>query len=243
MLGGSLRGAGDPLGRHRRICSWRVSRHSNRAHATEIAMSIWTTWTGIVQTKLRTPASAGHPSQSSVGRDTCCCRVRVKVAISGPMLRRMLRRPDLGCESLPGVGWLVANNSVPRCTMSTRLVALLAAQDRGQRMPERAARPQPPPPAGGANAGPAMGRVRHDLLLACRIHRRRRGRRPVRLTGSRHVARPRGDSDGPLGPPQRRPGGAWFGRRQWLRYSSWRRIQIWAPSASSRPFGTRSRIG
>ena len=30
------------------------------------------------------------------------CPVRVKVAISGLMLRRMLRRPDLGCESLPG---------------------------------------------------------------------------------------------------------------------------------------------
>jgi hypothetical protein len=44
-------------------------------------------------------------------------------------------------------------------------------------------------------------------------------------------------------PPQRRPGCAWFGRRQWLPYSSRRRIQIWAPSASSRPFGTRSRIG
>ena len=119
------------------------------------------------------------------------CPVRVKVAISGLMLRRMLRRPDLGCESLPGFGWLVANNSVPHRTMSTpRAVS---------RLPERAARSQPPP-AGGADAGPALGQVRHDLLLACRIHRRRRGRRSVRLTGSRHVARPRGDNDGPLRP-------------------------------------------
>src|SRR5258708_30123574 len=31
-------------------------------------------------------------------------------------------------------------------------------------------------------------------------HPSRRGRRSVRLTGSRHVARPRGDNDGPLGP-------------------------------------------
>ena len=35
-------------------------------------------------------------------------------------------------------------------------------------------------------------------------------------------------------------GCSWF---QWPPYSSWRRIQSWNPSSSSRPFGARSRIG
>ena len=40
----------------------------------------------------------------------------------------------------------------------------------------------------------------------------------------------------------RGPGGAWADVRHWLSYSSWRRIQTWNASPSSRPLGSRSRI-
>jgi hypothetical protein len=38
------------------------------------------------------------------------CLVQVKVAMSRVRLRVILRSPDLGCVSLPGLGRLAANN-------------------------------------------------------------------------------------------------------------------------------------
>jgi hypothetical protein len=45
-------------------------------------------------------------------------------------------------------------------------------------------------------------------------------------------------------PPSTWPSGRWADRRAAPQtYSSWRRIQVWNPSPSSRPLGTRSRTG
>jgi hypothetical protein len=79
---------------------------------------------GSSRPRLRTPASAGHPAQSSSGRDTAAvCRVRVNVATSGLRLRGRLQRPDLGCESLRVFGWLIAKRHArpwsPRAGSST----------------------------------------------------------------------------------------------------------------------------
>jgi len=68
---------------------------------------------GSSRPRLRTPASAGHSSQSSTGRDMMvlpwlvtgvilllsleCCPVRVKVAEFGVSLRGWLRSSDIGC--------------------------------------------------------------------------------------------------------------------------------------------------
>jgi hypothetical protein len=43
-----------------------------------------------------------------VGRS---CPVPRKVATSGLRLRGTLRIPEVGCESLPGSGWLLAKNA------------------------------------------------------------------------------------------------------------------------------------
>jgi hypothetical protein len=54
--------------------------------------------------RLRTPASAGHPSQSSTGRDKKICLVRSIFAKSKLTLRRILRSPELVRDALRGSG-------------------------------------------------------------------------------------------------------------------------------------------
>jgi hypothetical protein len=44
-------------------------RGENRSIGAEIARLMWTTSAGFVQPRLRRPANARHPSQSSPGRD------------------------------------------------------------------------------------------------------------------------------------------------------------------------------
>ena len=81
----------------RRVNGWQIghaaaARPARMRRSPELQCKSGRPALGSSRSRLRIRASAGHPSQSSTGRDSCC-RDRAKVAMSGRTLRPMLRSP------------------------------------------------------------------------------------------------------------------------------------------------------
>ena len=90
------RGAGTARLRDLR-CVAAVARQARMLRSPKLQCESGRTARGSSRPRLRAPASGGHPSQSSTGRDSCC-PVRVKAALSASRLHRKLHCPGEGCR-------------------------------------------------------------------------------------------------------------------------------------------------